>query len=214
MNHDPADEHPAPAQPTAAHSEAEPRPESEADHREAEHRPEVEGESGGTRRAVQMASGWVLVSAAVGIVIGFVWVALAPRVTLTVAADGVTQDRGAASVPFDADLLLGGMLLTAGLALSVAWLARGARSPTASTIGLVLGGLLAGGIAMTLAGALTGMGTAIADLPPGTVADAPLRLRSWPMLLWWPAAVLVIAAVSSLKSEPAPDQLPEATPTP
>lgn len=167
-----------------------------------------------TRRAVQVASGWVLISAALGIVIGLLWVALAPRVTLTVAADGVTQDRGAASVPFDADLLLGGLLLAAGLALSVVWVARGARHLVASTIGLVLGGLLAGGVALTLAGALTGMSTPIPELPQGTVADAPLRLRSWPMLLWWPAAVLVVAAVSSLRSEPAPDPSPAATPAP
>ena len=65
-----------------------------------------------------------------------------------------------------------------------------------------------------LAGALTGMGSAVADLPQGTVVDAPLRLRSWPMLLWWPAAALVVAAVSSLKSESAPDQSPAQTPAP
>lgn len=171
-------------------------------------------EADSTRRAVQVASGWVLISAGLGIVVGLLWVALAPRVTLTVAADGVTQDRGAASVPFDADLLLGGLLLAAGLALAVVWMARGARHLMASTVGLVLGGLLAGGVALTLAGAHTGMGTAISDLPQGTVADAPLRLRSWPMLLWWPAAVLVVAAVSSLRSEPAPDQSLEATPAP
>lgn len=168
----------------------------------------------GTRRAVQVASGWVLMSAGVGLVIGLLWVALAPRVTLTVAADGVTQDRSAASVPFDADLLLGGMLLAAGVVLAVVWLVRGGRDLMASTVGLVLGGLLAGGVAITLAGALTGMGSAVADLPQGTVVDAPLRLRSWPMLLWWPAAALVVAAVSSLKSESAPDQSPAETPAP
>lgn len=166
------------------------------------------------RRSVQVISGWVLVSAAVGIVIGLLWVALAPRVTLTVAADGVTQDRGAASVPFDADLLLGGMLLAAGITLSVVWLARGSRDLLPSSVGLVLGGLLAGGVAVTLAGALTGVGTSIADLPQGTVADAPLRMRSWPMLVWWPAAVLVVAAVSSLRSETAPDQSPAEMPVP
>lgn len=170
--------------------------------------------NGGARRAVQVASGWVLVSAGVGIVIGLLWVALAPRVTLTVAADGVTQDRGAASVPFDADLLLGGLLLVAGIALSVVWLARGGRDLLPSTIGLVVGGLLAGGLAVTIAGALTGLGTPVADLPQGTVTDAPLRFRSWPMLLWWPAAVLVVAAVSSLRSETVQDPLPAETPTP
>lgn len=180
----------------------------------AEAAAEDEVEPGGKRRSIQTASGWVLISAALGVVIGLLWVVLAPRVTLTVAADGVTQDRGAASVPFDADLLLGGMLLVGGLALAIVWAARGAKHLVASTVGLVLGGLLAGGVAVTLAGALTGLGTPIAELPQGTVADAPLRLRSWAMLLWWPAAVLVVAAVSSLRSEHAPDPSPEETPAP
>ena len=180
----------------------------------AEVAPDAPEMPSGTRRAVQVASGWVLMSAGVGLVIGLLWVALAPRVTLTVAADGVTQDRSAASVPFDADLLLGGMLLAAGVVLAVVWLVRGGRDLMASTVGLVLGALLAGGVAITLAGALTGMGSAVADLPQGTVVDAPLRLRSWPMLLWWPAAALVVAAVSSLKSESAPDQSPAETPAP
>lgn len=167
---------------------------------------------GNRRRDVQAASGWVLVSAVVGFIVGFAWIALAPRVTLTVAADGITQDRGAASVPFDADLLLGGLLLTAGVVLSVVWLVRGARFATAAVIGLVLGGLLAGGIAVAMAAILTEGGAPVSELPVGTTADAPLRMRSWPMLLWWPAAVLVAAAVNSLRSESAPDPSPAGLP--
>lgn len=164
------------------------------------------------RRAVQAASGWVLICAVVGLVVGLVWIALAPRVTLTVTADGITEDRGAASVPFDADLLLGGLLLVAGVVLSVVWWSRGSRFPTAAVIGLVLGGLLAGGIAVAMAAILTEGGTPASELPVGSVVDVPLRMRSWPMLLWWPTAVLVVAVFSSLRSESAPDPSPAGSP--
>lgn len=168
--------------------------------------------------AVQQASGWVLVSAGVGFVVGLMWLLLAPRVTLTVTEGGTENARSAATAPFSADLVLGGLLLIAGVVLTFVWLAR---SPTrAGLTGLVLGGLLAGALAAWVGSTFSGSSVDPESLPVGTTIELGLDLRSWPVLLWWPAAALVLAALfapgrfSSPTSEPEAVQWQAESPTP
>jgi len=166
--------------------------------------------------AVQHASGWVLLSAVAGVLAGLVWLLLAPRVTITVTESGIDQARTAATAPFAADLVLGTLLLAAGTLLTVVWLLRGPRR--AGIVGLVLGGLLAGALAAWLGQFVTAPALSVAELPAGTTVELGLRLRSWPMLLWWPAAALTLAAVFGRFSSPtavsAPVQSQATSPAP
>jgi hypothetical protein len=174
------------------------------------------GVSASTPSPLQQGSGWVLVSAGTGFIVGLVWLILAPRVGITITDGGVEQSRNAATAPFDADLMLGGLLLVAGVVLSIIWLVRG--STRAGLWGLVLGGLLAGMLAAWVGTTFSGPAVDIDTLPAGTTAELGIRLRSWPMLLWWPAATLVLAALfgrfSSPTSEPEATPLPVASPSP
>lgn len=162
--------------------------------------------------AVQQASGWVLVSAAVGIVVGLLWLLIAPRADVTLTDAGVEQARSAATAPFAADLVLGGLLLVAGAVLTFVWLAR--RPTRAGLLGLAIGGVLAGLLAAWVGTYFSEPAVALDTLPVGTTVELGLRLRSSPVLLWWPAATLVLAALFAPGRFSSPTSEPEEAPWP
>ncbi len=147
------------------------------------------------RVVLRTISGWILVSAAVGALVGLVWVWVAPRVQYRVVGDQLRRVDPQPSQYFAADLLLGGLLLLAGLGLVLVWWRTGAKRPLAALAGLAIGGALAGIIAAVLGHALGGQAPSAAGLSDGATVAAPLQFRSWAMLLWWPTVVAIVVAV-------------------
>jgi hypothetical protein len=138
----------------------------------------------------------VLVSAAVGAVIGLVWAFTAPRAVYEVAGGELQRVSAQPEEYFGADLLLGGMLAVAGLVLAIVWWVRGRNAPMGALVGLISGGLMAGFIAAWVGGFLTTTSLSAAGLADGALVTAGVRLRSWAVLVWWPTAVAVVFAVA------------------
>lgn len=151
---------------------------------------------------------YVLLGAAVGIPVGLLWVALAPRVL-------VAHDNSAAFVDAYpqgfaiADLTLGALLLVAGLALGLVGVVRlkrtGFEGGWAQVVGVLAGALVAGAVARVIGWWLAGrvmrpVGANI-ELPLTVQADGVLLLGAFSALL-----VLVLYAAF------ARDQVEESAP--
>ena len=161
---------------------------------------------------VEARSGLVtaLVVALLGLPVGLVWAAIAPRVDVVTATgrldfvDAQTKDFIAA------DGLLFALGVAAGLLTGLVVWRRGHGRPLGALLGIACGGVLA-----TLLAARTGafldartedaVALAAGALAPGSPAELPLRLNSYAVLLGWPAMAVLVFTVRALRR---PHQLP------
>lgn len=149
---------------------------------------------------------WFLLSVLVcAAVVAPLWILLAPRVVYVVAGGEATRKVPHPDEFFGADLLLGGLLCLAAVVLVVVWVVRGRQLPSATLIGLGLGGLV-GGMVVALIGArltqtdLVALASGSAD---GVEIVAGLRFRAYALLSWWPAVVAVAVAAVLWLNPPA-----------
>ena len=149
---------------------------------------------------------WFLLSVLVcAAVVAPLWILLAPRVVYVVAGGEATRKVPHPDEFFGADLLLGGLLCLAAVVLVAVWVVRGRQLPSATLIGLGLGGLV-GGMVVALIGArltqtdLVALASGSAD---GVEIVAGLRFRAYALLSWWPAVVAVAVAAVLWLNPPA-----------
>jgi hypothetical protein len=134
----------------------------------------------------------IVLSAALGIAAGFVWIAAAPKLQLEVRGDAAIPVRpeGEALIGIDgtfALIAIGGGVLCAIAAYL--WLRRGIGVVCA----LVAGGALAAWLAAYVGGwaGPAALATHRGD-PDGTVFTQPLDLRATGVILLWPIAALLV----------------------
>lgn len=148
--------------------------------------------------AITTVAGWVLVSAVAGFVIGLIWTVAAPRVQYTVGGGELVRVASQPEEFFGADLLLGSLLACAGLASAVWWVVRIRAQPLASMLGMAIGGVIAGIIAAFVGQVLTATTLSADGLAEGVTVTAGLQMRSWAMVLWWPAWAAIVLGVITI----------------
>lgn len=161
------------------------------------HTPSAEDEGPRTADPVQdvRAGALAMVLVAVGgLLLGVLWVWLAPRVELISDGRAIYLKDSESEAPIAADgwfTLLGGGLGAVSGAL-VFWRFR--KGGIGIVIGLAVGGLLAALIGMWLGMALGPSDDVVArakEIGAGKVFDAPLELQAKAALLAWPAGALI-----------------------
>jgi hypothetical protein len=145
--------------------------------------------------------------AAWGALLGVIWEALAPRVTLVIAGDGRPYPQGYQPGGYmTADGIAALLCLGAGVIVGLAavWIARRAVAP-AYSIPVALGASLALGVVGAVALMWTGQRLGYIDLDAvvaaGAVGDtitAPLRLRMSGVLVLWPVASALVVFIAAL----------------
>ncbi|MEU6485151.1 DUF2567 domain-containing protein [Streptomyces sp. NPDC046887] len=166
----------------------------------------------------------VLVALAVtvlGVLLGLLWLWLAPRVPLI--SDGkavfLRDTEGEGAIGADAAFALLGLGLGALSAAGVFWYQRRGGIPVVAGLALggLLGSLLGWGIG-TLLGPTHDVAGHARELGAGVAFDAPLELKAYGAILAWPiAAMLVHLALTALfgPRDPEPDDwTPLPAPTP
>lgn len=157
----------------------------------------------GRRESWGAAGGWIIVSAAAGFVVGLLWSALAPRVEFRVSGGELVRVLPQPEGYFVADLVLGGLLALAGLLLALWWAVRVRRRPMGSLVGLLLGGVAAGFVAVLVGQLITATELTANGLADGVVRSG-LTMHSWAMLVWWPTLVATVFAITGIgMAEPA-----------
>ena len=139
----------------------------------------------------------VIVSLAVGLVMGVVWRAVAPEVVVEVS------DGDPALFPLQARRLFGleasfaVLGAAAGMLVALVMFTRHRHRPLATLTGLASGGVLGSIVAWRL-GALLGPGSLegrVDGAPDGTLLPLPLELRATGVLLVWSVVAVVVVLV-------------------
>ena len=149
----------------------------------------------------------VLGAAGLGAVLGWVWEALAPSVSLVVASDGKPYPEGYQPEGYMTDDGVAALLcLAAGLIMGIAavWVSRRIVSRdhallVALVSVLVLGTV--GALALWWTGEAIGsfdFDAVVASSPEGTVLTAPLTLRMPGVLVLWPMAGVLVVFLAAL----------------
>ena len=149
----------------------------------------------------------VLGAIGLGALLGLVWEALAPRVSLIVASDGKPYPEGYQPEGYMTDDGIAALLcLAAGLVMGIAavWVSRriAARDHAllvALVSVLVLG--TAGALALWWTGETIGsfdFEALLASSPEGTAVTAPLTLRMPGVLVLWPMAAVLVVFLAAL----------------
>jgi hypothetical protein len=149
----------------------------------------------------------LLVALGLGALLGVLWEALAPRVTLIVASDGNPYPEGYQPEGYMTDDGIAALLcIGAGLVVGLAavWVARRISSREHSLLValasvLVLGTV--GALALWWTGETLGgfdFDALVAASPEGTSVTAPLELRMSGVLVLWPLASVVIVFLAAL----------------
>lgn len=135
-----------------------------------------------------------------GVVVGLLWVWLAPRELMKVYAGVAYPDTFQPRAFITADAVLVGLLALAGLAVTTVLLLRHRARPVRVLIASVIGGAIAGVIAWRLGEALGSVDvTALAKVADdGTRFYAGLRMRMWTDLLAWPIVAAFIVLLATL----------------
>ncbi|MCK8680467.1 hypothetical protein [Streptomyces lichenis] len=148
---------------------------------------------------------------ALGVLLGLLWLWLAPRVPLI--SDGkavfLRDTEGEGAIGADAVFALLGLGLGALSAAGVFWYQRRGGIPVVAGLALggLLGSLLGWGIG-TLLGPTHDVAGHARELGAGVAFDAPLELKAYGAILAWPiAAMLVHLALTALfgPRDPEPD---------
>jgi hypothetical protein len=142
-----------------------------------------------------------------GALLGVIWEALAPRVTLVVASDGRPYPEGYQPEGYMTDDGIAALLcIAAGLVVGVAavWVARRIASRDHALLvalgsALVLG--TAGAVALWWTGETVGgfdFDALVASSAEGASLTAPLQLRMPGVLVLWPLASVVVVFIAAL----------------
>lgn len=148
--------------------------------------------------AVTTVAGWVLIGAVAGFLVGLLWTLTAPRVQYTVGDGELVRVSSQPEEFFGADLVLGSLLAMVGLACAVWWVIRIRRRPLRAMLGMSLGGVIAGVIAAFVGHMLTATTLSAEGLAEGVTVTAGLQMRSWAMLLWWPAWSAIVLGMTTI----------------
>jgi hypothetical protein len=149
----------------------------------------------------------VLGTIALGALLGVLWEALAPRVTLVVAADGRAYPQGYQPGGYIDDAGIAAVIcLSAGLALGlgIVWVTRRIVTPDNShVVALVASVLLGalGALALWWVGERLGyvdLDALAAASSPGEEITAPLRLRMPGVLVLWPLASVLVVFIAAM----------------
>jgi hypothetical protein len=178
------------------------------------HRPTTQRDDGGSgMRAELWQAALVLIGTAVlGLLLGLLWVWLAPRVPLTSDSTAVLLKdvEGEESIGADGTFVL--LALAFGLVSALVVFLLRRRGGIPLVFGLALGGLLGGFVAWKF-GAWLGPTTNVVahakQVGKGVTFDAPLQLNTKEALLAWPVAAMVVhlgltALFGHRDPEPAP----------
>lgn len=170
-----------------------------------------------TRAELKQAAVVTLAVAVSGVLFGFLWLWLSPRVPL-IAGDSAVflkDTEGEEAIGADGTfvlLALGFGIVSAAL---VFWFRRRGGIPL--VVGLALGGLLASGLAWLIGWGLgpDDVVTQARALGEGATFDAPLELNARGALLAWPVAAMVVhLALTALfgPRDPDPEWVPFGAP--
>ncbi|WP_063837086.1 GlsB/YeaQ/YmgE family stress response membrane protein [Phaeacidiphilus oryzae] len=164
---------------------------------------------------LRLAAAIVLGCALLGLALGAVWCAIAPRVALYADTSAVylkfpEGEESAATDGWFAVLGAIAGLLTGALAY---WLTRRRDGGAAVPVALVIGGLVGGIVAWRLGVALGPEQNIVAhakSVPVGHVFDAPLALNAKAALLTWPFVACLAVLLATLAFTPRePDAAPQ-----
>ena len=152
-------------------------------------------------------------SAVLGLLMGLLWHLVAPKVPLYADTSAIylldpEGEQAISSDMYFAMIGAGFGLLVGALAY---WRSRAREGGLTVVVGLVLGGLLGGWIAMKLGVALGPSSNIVATakaVPLGRTFYAPLTLTAKGMLLAWPAAALIALTVLTSLFTPKPTPSP------
>ncbi|MFI1936781.1 DUF2567 domain-containing protein [Streptomyces purpureus] len=159
--------------------------------------PSSEGEDGGPDLLTELKHSAVVAGASLvaGVLLGLLWLWLAPRVPLI--SDGkavfLKESEGESAIGADGTFVLLALAFGALAAALVFLLHRrgGVILVVALALGGVLGSLLAWGTG-TFLGPTHDVAAHAREVGKGVVFDAPLELNTWGALLAWPVAAMVV----------------------
>ena len=144
---------------------------------------------------------------AVGALLGLLWEALAPRVTLIVASDGNPYPEGYQPEGYMTDDGIAALLcLAAGLVMGIAavWVSRRIASREHALVVALVSVLVlgtAGALALWWTGEAVGgldLDALVASSAEGTALTPPLTLRMPGVLVLWPLAGVVVVFLAAL----------------
>lgn len=139
---------------------------------------------------------WFVAAAASGVPVGLLWWLLAPGGVNLITRNPALRDGANPEVWLPRDLTLGGLLIFAGCLVAVFLTDKGGRAAQSAFL-LSLAGGLAGGLIAWQTGMLAGR---VWGAPVNTAINASVAfsLRSFSLLLVWPAATSVSVFALSL----------------
>lgn len=170
-------------------------------------------------REVALGAALVLGSGLLGLLMGLLWHAIAPRVPLYADTTAVYPRDPEGEQAIGADMTFA--MLGAGWGLLVAVVAylltRARAGGVAVPVGLALGGGLGGWLAMLVGQDESSNAVLLAlakSVPTGTTFDAPLQLGGKLVLLAWPmvALLVLITLIGLFSSHPELADVPPQTP--
>lgn len=133
----------------------------------------------------------ILASLFIGVVVGIVWLIIAPRPELVARSGRLTDAVSYPQAYIGADAWLGLLCAAAGFGLAVVGFVRWyPRTPDAALVGLAIGGIVGSLVAWRLGVAIGGEPVAVPA--EGVVVAGPLELRSYGVLLFWPTWVAIV----------------------
>lgn len=133
--------------------------------------------------------------AVTGVVLGLLWLWLAPRVPLVATEDAVylQNTEGEEAVGADGVFVLLGLGMGVVTGTAVYWARR--RGGVGLVVGLAVGGVLGSVLAWRLGvwlGPTQDVAAHAREVGPGKVFDAPLKLRAVSAVLAWPMAAVLV----------------------
>lgn len=149
----------------------------------------------------------IVAVAALGALLGWIWEAFAPRVSLVIAGDGLPYPEGFQPEGYMTDDGIAALLCLAGgliVGIAAVWVARRALPPDRSLLAalisvIVLGAI--GALALSWTGQRLGafdFDAAVTASAPGDTITAPLRLRMPGVLVLWPMVSVAVVFLATL----------------
>ncbi|MFF3688492.1 ABC transporter permease [Streptomyces sp. NPDC002187] len=154
--------------------------------------PDPDGDS---KRDLLDAGVTVLVMTVLGVVMGLLWLWLAPKVPLVSNGEAVflKDTEGEEAIGADGTFVLLGVAFGAVTAATAVWLRRrgGVALVIALAVGALLGSLLAWGVGVWF-GPTQDVAQHAQQVGEGVTFDAYLKLQAWGSLLAWPLSAMVV----------------------
>ncbi len=150
--------------------------------------------------AVRLATRWIGLALAVGVVAGLVWWRVSPRVPLLARGGDLFPQEFQPRGYIAADAIFALITVGCGVVLTLAGLSRLRDRPLALVWSGAIGGLGGAGLAAlvgTRLGSVDLVGYA-ASAPDGTVIDGPLQIHVFGVLVLWAIVAVGMVAAAEL----------------